>query len=90
MSIEGKPPLLEDRVRALVAELARTEPAHVPAEAPWRALGLDSLDLVSLLVACEQEFGVEIPDMDAVNFHRVRDIVDFLARHVAAEALESP
>jgi acyl carrier protein len=70
----------EDRVRALVAALIGTEPAAVDLDTTWRALGVDSLDLLDLFVTCEQEFGVTIADEEAMNFRRARQIVDFLER----------
>ena len=71
---------IEDRVRALVAALIRAEPAGVCLDATWRALGVDSLDLVDLFTTCEQEFGIAISDEEAMRFRRVRDIVEYLRR----------
>ena len=43
-------------------------------------LGADSLDLVDLLMAFEEEFGIEIPDEDAENFVTVQDAVDYFKK----------
>jgi acyl carrier protein len=49
------------RLEALVAEHARG--SSLDAGAPtWQDLGIDSLGLVSFVVACEDELGVEVPD----------------------------
>ncbi|XP_031355303.1 acyl carrier protein, mitochondrial isoform X2 [Photinus pyralis] len=42
-------------------------------------LGLDSLDHVEVIMAIEDEFGFEIPDMDAEKLHRPKDIVRYVA-----------
>ena len=42
-------------------------------------LGLDSLDHVEVIMAMEDEFGFEIPDMDAEKLHRPQDIVRYVA-----------
>ena len=43
-------------------------------------LGADSLDLVDLLMAFEEEFGIEIPDETAENFVTVQDAVDYFKK----------
>ncbi len=43
-------------------------------------LGADSLDVVELVMAFEEEFGVEIPDEDAEKISTVKDAVDFLSQ----------
>ncbi len=70
---------IEDRLRVIIARLADAKPADVNFAATWRNLGIDSLDLFELLIACEQEFGIEIPDTAAVNFHCANDMIKFLA-----------
>jgi acyl carrier protein len=44
-------------------------------------LGADSLDTVELVMALEEEFGVEIPDEDAEKITRVREAVDYIEKH---------
>lgn len=41
-------------------------------------LGLDSLDLVELMMAVEEEFGVEIPDSEAEKIKTVQDVMKFI------------
>jgi len=45
-------------------------------------LGADSLDTVELVMAAEEEFGIEIPDDDAENITRVKDALDYLQRRL--------
>ena len=47
-------------------------------------LGADSLDLVELIMAFEEEFGVEIPDQDADKIKTVQDALNYLNEKIAA------
>jgi acyl carrier protein len=44
-------------------------------------LGADSLDTVELVMAFEEEFGLEIPDEDAEKITRVKEAVDYIEKH---------
>ena len=44
-------------------------------------LEADSLDLVELVMALEEEFGVEIPDEDAEKITRVKEAIDYIEAH---------
>ena len=44
-------------------------------------LGADSLDIVELVMALEEEFGFEIPDEDAENIRTVGDAVGYITQH---------
>jgi acyl carrier protein len=46
-------------------------------------LGADSLDIVELIMAIEEEFDIEIPDSDAEKVVTVGDVVDYIKEHVA-------
>ena len=46
-------------------------------------LGADSLDIVELIMALEEEFDIEIPDADAEKVVTVNDVVDYIKDHVA-------
>lgn len=46
-------------------------------------LGADSLDIVELIMALEEEFDMEIPDSDAEKVVTVGDVVDYIKDHVA-------
>ena len=47
-------------------------------------LGADSLDVVELVMAFEEEFGVEIPEESAEKITTVKDAIDFLAQRVGS------
>lgn len=44
-------------------------------------LGLDSLDAISLAIALEEEFSIEIPDDDLETLLTVKDVCDYVERH---------
>ena len=48
-------------------------------------LDLDSLDSVEVVMACEEEFVIEIPDSEADKFFAVNDVTDFIANHPMAK-----
>ncbi|MBI4777667.1 acyl carrier protein [Candidatus Desantisbacteria bacterium] len=45
-------------------------------------LGADSLDTVELVMALEEEFGIEIPDEDAEKIKTVGNVVDYVNEHI--------
>jgi acyl carrier protein len=68
----------ETRFRALIAGIAHKPAESISLDARWREIGLDSLDLFEVLTACEAEFGVTIPDSQAIHFHRPADVLSYL------------
>jgi acyl carrier protein len=73
-----------DRVKAVVVRQLKVQPDEVTPEANLiDDLRADSLDIVDLTIAIEEEFAsdadIEIRDEDAENIHTVQDILDFLA-----------
>ena len=68
-----------DKLNEIKAKLAKA--AHkdsVSEEIKLNELGLDSLDVVELLMAIEEEFGVEIPDEKIEGLKTVGDVVDYI------------
>jgi NADH dehydrogenase (ubiquinone) 1 alpha/beta subcomplex 1 len=57
----------------------------VPSAHFEKDLGLDSLDVVELVMAFEEEFAVEIPDADADKIFSVEDAVNYIASHPMAK-----
>ena len=45
-------------------------------------LGADSLDIVELLMALEDEFGIEIPDEDLIKIATIKDAIDYIKQRV--------
>jgi acyl carrier protein len=70
---------LEERVKKIIVEQLGVEEAQVTATASFvDDLGADSLDTVELVMAFEEEFGIEIPDTDAEKIKSVQNVVDYL------------
>jgi acyl carrier protein len=76
---------LETRVRKIIADRLQVDAESVtPAASFVEDLGADSLDLVELVMAFEEEFSVEIPDQDAENMKTVGAAIDYLKKKVDA------
>jgi len=70
---------LEQTIRTLVAQQLDVDAAQVTMEARFLDdLGADSLDLVELVMAIEEEFEVEIPDEEAEKIVTVGDAVAYV------------
>ncbi|MDR6851015.1 acyl carrier protein [Sphingomonas sp. BE123] len=71
-----------DRVKKIVVEHLGVEAEKVSPEASFiDDLGADSLDIVELVMAFEEEFGVEIPDDAAEKILTVKDAIDYIDSH---------
>ena len=68
-----------DKVKAIIVKQLNVDPSKVVAESSFMEdLGADSLDTVELVMAFEEEFGVEIPDEKASEIQTVTDAVNFI------------
>ncbi len=65
-------------VKEIIVEELALDEEEVTADATFDDLGADSLDIVEIVMAFEDEFGVEIPDEDAENINTVQDAVDYI------------
>lgn len=64
-----------------VAQLGADEDAVVMEASFIDDLEADSLDIVELMMALEEEFDIEIPDEDAEKISTVKDAVDYITEH---------
>ena len=71
-----------ERVRSIIAERLGVDEEKVTMEAEFSGdLNADSLDLVEVIMAMEQEFDLEIKDEDAENIRTVADAVQYIEGH---------
>jgi acyl carrier protein len=74
----------EARVREIIVNELGVEPEKVTDDASFvEDLGADSLDTVELVMAFEEEFGVDIPDEDAEQMRTVGDAIAYLRKKSA-------
>ncbi len=70
---------LEERIAEIIVEQLGVSREEISPDASFvEDLGADSLDIVELVMAMEEEFDVEIPDDDAARIERIRDAVAYL------------
>ena len=73
----------DERVKKIIVEQLGVEADEVTLEAKFiEDLGADSLDIVELVMALEEEFGIEIPDEDAEKIVTVKDATEYIKAHV--------
>ena len=68
-----------DKVKKLISNQLNVAESSITLESKLvEDLGADSLDSVELLMAFEEEFGISIPDEEAMKMKTVKDIVDII------------
>ena len=76
-----------EKVKAIIVDLLEVEPDQVTPDASFRdTLEADSLDLVELLMAFEDEFGAPIPDEDVKQIVTVGDAVKYIQQRVEEQS----
>ncbi len=74
---------IEERVRSIIADQLGVAEEQVKPESKFiEDLGADSLDIVELIMAMEEEFETEIPDDEAEKIRNVNDVISFLKNNV--------
>jgi len=72
-----------DKVKEIIIEQLGVSETAVSTEASFiDDLGADSLDIVELIMALEEEFDLEIPDSDAEKVVTVGDVVEYIKENV--------
>ena len=73
---------VEEKVRKIIVDQLGVDAGEVKPEAHFvDDLGADSLDTVELVMALEEEFGIEIPDEDAEKITRVKDAIEYIEKN---------
>ena len=77
---------VEEKIKSIISEQLGVKPEEVTPQASFiDDLGADSLDTVELIMALEEEFGVEIPDEDAEKMTTVGDAIKYIEEKSAAK-----
>ena len=70
---------IEEKIKSIISEQLGVKPEEVnPGASFIDDLGADSLDTVELVMALEEEFGIEIPDEDAEKMSTVGDAIKYI------------
>ena len=73
---------IEPKVKGIIADQLGVGEDEIKPESSFiEDLGADSLDIVELVMAMEEEFEVEIPDEEAENIKTVQDAVNYINTH---------
>ena len=77
---------VEQKVKQIIVEQLGVDESQVDNKASFvDDLGADSLDTVELVMAFEEEFGIEIPDEDAEKITRVKEAVEYIESHAKSK-----
>ncbi|MFA6661073.1 MAG: acyl carrier protein [Bacilli bacterium] len=70
---------IEEKVKKIIVEQLTVNPDQVTPDAKFvEDLGADSLDNVELIMALEEEFGLEVPDEEAEKLQSVGDVIRYI------------
>ncbi|MFM2143093.1 MAG: hypothetical protein RLZZ476_1637 [Verrucomicrobiota bacterium] len=73
---------IQEKVKDIIVEQLGVNPEQVTLEAKFiEDLGADSLDTVELVMAFEEEFGIDVPDEEAEKLQAVGDVVRYVEDH---------
>lgn len=71
--------MIIDKIKAIIVEQLNVDPGEIKPETNlMKDLEADSLDAVEIILAIEDEYGIEIPDDDAEQFQTVGDLVNYV------------
>lgn len=78
---------VEEKLKTIIVEQLSVSEEEVINEASFLDdLGADSLDLVELIMAIEEEYGIEIPDDDAEKIQTVQDAINYVEERTAKDS----
>ncbi len=78
-NIEGSVSALFEKVRSIIADQLGVDASSITLKTEFvRDLGVDSLDVVELVMALEEKFGIEIPDEQVEKIVNVGDVVRYI------------
>ncbi len=76
---------MKDKVTQIIVQQLGVEADKVTPDSTFiDDLGADSLDIVELIMAFEEEFGIDIPDEDAEKITAVKNVLEYIKAHTAS------
>jgi len=76
-------PSVEETLKDIVIRIVHCDESVLTPTSTWKDIKADSLDLVQILVAIEDAYGIEIPDEDAEKFQNFGDFVAYIEARLA-------
>lgn len=73
---------VEQAVKDIIVGIVHCDPETLKPDTTWKDMEADSLDLVQVLVALEDKYGIEISDEDAEKLSNFGDMIKYIAEHV--------
>ena len=74
---------VEEKLREIVIKIVHCDEKILTPTSTWQDIKADSLDLVQVLVAVEDTFGIEVPDEDLGGFKNLGDFVKYIETRLA-------
>lgn len=74
---------VEDTIKGIVTKIVRCDEKVLTPESTWKDLKADSLDMVQILIAVEEEFDIEVPDEDAQQIQNFGEFVAYVEDCIA-------
>lgn len=71
-----------EKVRTIISEQLGVDAEEVTPETSFEDLNADSLDIVELIMALEEEFDLEIPDEDAEKLQKVSAVIEYIKENL--------
>ena len=71
-----------EKVKGMIVEQLGVEEDEVKSSATFKDLNADSLDVVELVMAMEEEFDLEISDEEVENIRTVEDVVNYIEKNI--------